>query len=393
MVQQKTNKKNILIINQSAELYGSDKALLELLENFPVNYNPIVVLHEKGPLTEKLNNLNIEIIETSVIKVKRGILNMKFLLSLPFEVYSSFITIRNQLSGRKISLIHSNATSVFIGAFYSFFFRIPHIWHVHEIIEEPKKIAKIYPSIVSFFSKKVIFNSKATENHFLTILPKIKKKGVLIYNGQKREFPYLGELEINKLRDKICSSCNKNTVVIALVGRISRLKGQKLLLKAFKELFEKFNNVHLLYVGSTPKGQEFYLENLNHKITTLNLTQKVTIFPFTENIWSIYDSIDIVVVPSTEPESFGLVATEAMLSKKPVIASNIGGLKEIVVDNETGFLFNHKNVVDLQRKIELLVQDNELRKKMGEKGHIRVKEHFSSEKYVKKIEKLYDSFI
>jgi glycosyltransferase involved in cell wall biosynthesis len=164
-------------------------------------------------------------------------------------------------------------------------------------------------------------------------------------------------------------------------------------LKAFKELFEKFNNVHLLYVGSTPKGQEFYLENLNHKITTLNLTQKVTIFPFTENIWSIYDSIDIVVVPSTEPESFGLVATEAMLSKKPVIASNIGGLKEIVVDNETGFLFNHKNVVDLQRKIELLVQDNELRKKMGEKGHIRVKEHFSSEKYVKKIEKLYDSFI
>ena len=157
MVQQKTNKKNILIINQSAELYGSDKVLLELLENFPENYKPIVVLHEKGPLTEKLNQLNIEIIEASVIKVKRGIINFAFLLYLPFEIYSSFRTIRNQLSGRKISLIHSNATSVFIGAFYSFFHNKPHLWHVHEIVESPKVIAKLYPRIVTFFSNKIIY--------------------------------------------------------------------------------------------------------------------------------------------------------------------------------------------------------------------------------------------
>lgn len=392
MVQQKINKKNILIINQSAELYGSDKALLELLENFPANFNPIVVLHEKGPLTEKLNDLNIEIIETSVIKVKRGILNIKFLLHLPFEVFSSFRSIRNQLSGRKISLIHSNATSVFIGAFYSFFFRIPHIWHVHEIIEEPKRIAKIYPSIINFFSKKVIFNSKATENHFISILPKIKKKGVLIYNGQKREFPYLSVSETISLRNKICSSIEHDTILIALIGRISRLKGQKLLLNAFNKLTKNFNNVHLLYVGSTPKGQEFYLENLNEKITTLNLNQKITILPFTENIWPIYDSVDIVVVPSTEAESFGLVATEAMLSKKSVIASNFGGLKEIVINNETGFLFENKNETDLLKKLEILVQDQNLRNNMGEKGLKRVQESFSSEKYVKKVEELYNSF-
>lgn len=392
MVQQKTNKKNILIINQSAELYGSDKVLLELLENFPENYKPIVVLHEKGPLTEKLNQLNIEIIEASVIKVKRGIINFAFLLYLPFEIYSSFRTIRNQLSGRKISLIHSNATSVFIGAFYSFFFRIPHIWHVHEIIEEPKRIAKIYPLIISFFSKKVIFNSKATEKHFHSILPKIKDKGVLIYNGQKREFPFLQKSEINSIRNKICNPCKENTIVIALIGRISRLKGQMLLLRAFTKLNDNFNNVHLLYVGSTPKGQEFYLDNLVNKIRTLNLNQKVSIFPFTENIWPIYDSIDIIVVPSTEPESFGLVATEAMLSKKPVIASNLGGLKEIVVDNETGFLFDYKKEFDLLKKIEILVQDHELRKKMGDKGLNRAQEFFSSEVYVEKIEGLYNSF-
>lgn len=392
MVQQKINKKNILIINQSAELYGSDKALLELIENFPSNFNPIVVLHEKGPLTEKLNNLNIEIIETSVIKVKRGILNINFLFFLPFEVFSSFRKIRKQLSGRKIALIHSNATSVFIGAFYSFFFRIPHIWHVHEIIEEPRRIARIYPSIIHFFSKKVIFNSEATETHFVSILPKIKKKGILIYNGQKREFPYLKDSERSKLRNKICPTIENDTVLIALIGRISRLKGQKLLLNAFYKLNKDFNKVHLLYVGSTPKGQEFYLENLNNKITSLQLHHKITVLPFTQNIWPIYDSVDIVVVPSTEPESFGLVATEAMLSKKPVIGSNLGGLKEIIIDDETGFLFENKNDADLLKKLEILVKDSELREKMGEQGFKRVNKFFSSEQYVKKIEALYTSF-
>ena len=165
--------KNVLIINQSAELYGADRALLELLENYPDGYNPIVVLHEKGPLTEKLSALKIQIIETSVIKVKRGILTPLFFIKLPFEIIGSFIKIKKQFKGKKIAFIHSNATSVFIGAFYSFFFCKPHIWHVHEIIESPKKLALIYPRIINFFSDSVIFNSKATAKHFISIYPKI----------------------------------------------------------------------------------------------------------------------------------------------------------------------------------------------------------------------------
>ena len=76
--------KNILIVNQSAELYGADKALLELIENFPENFNPIVVLHEEGPLKKILEVLNVQVIKTSVIKVKRGILKPWFFFSTPF---------------------------------------------------------------------------------------------------------------------------------------------------------------------------------------------------------------------------------------------------------------------------------------------------------------------
>jgi len=67
-------EKNVLIINQSAELYGADKALLELLQNYPEDYNPIVVLHEEGPLKDLLEKMGIKVIKSSVIKVKRGVL-------------------------------------------------------------------------------------------------------------------------------------------------------------------------------------------------------------------------------------------------------------------------------------------------------------------------------
>ncbi len=123
--------KNVLIVNQSAELYGADKAILELINNFPENYTPIVVLHEEGPLKQLLEKKGIQVIYSSVIKVKRGILKPSFFIKLTFEIIKSFLTIKKQLKGKKIHLIHSNATSVFIGAFYSFFFSIPYLWPVH----------------------------------------------------------------------------------------------------------------------------------------------------------------------------------------------------------------------------------------------------------------------
>ena len=381
-------KKNVLIINQSAELYGSDKALLELIEAFPENFVPIVVLHEEGLLKIILEKMGVQVIKTSVIKVKRGILKPAFFFRLPFEIFKSFQVIRKSLNGKKIELIHSNATSVFIGAFYGFFFRIPHLWHVHEIIEKPKKIAKIYPYLINFFSTKVIFNSVATSEHFVKILKKINQKSTIIHNGQKRDICLATEQEIKKIKNSFNSNINEK-IVIGLIGRISAIKGQHLALDSFSLLIKKYSNIHLVFIGSSVKGKEEYINNLYQKIEQLNLEEHVSFIEFQENIWQYYDSIDIIVVPSTEKESFGLVATEAMLSKKPVVAANHGGLSEILVDNETGFFFEPNNAEDLYIKLELLVQNKKLRDLFGTNGFKRVIENFSAKKYVSSIEKIY----
>lgn len=382
--------KNVLIVNQSAELYGADKAILELIENYPEEYNPIVVLHQEGLLKDKLENIGVQVIISSVIKVQRSI-NFWFFLKLPFDTIRSFIKIKKELKGKKIHLIHSNATSVFIGAFYSKFFRIPHVWHVHEIIESPKRLAVLYPRIVNFFATKVVFNSNATANHFYKYFLKIKNKGIIIYNGQCRKTPKIEIIERHNIRSKTFLIKNEeDKIVIGVIGRISKIKGQKVLINAFYTISKLFPKAHLVIIGSTVPGHEDILEKLKGKISEFNLNEKVSFIPFEKNIWPLYDSLDIVVVPSIEPESFGLVATEAMLSEKPLVVSNIGGLKEIVVENETGLFAEPNSIKSLSEKIIILIQDSEKRKRFGENGLKRVKSEFSTTTYVEKMKYVYD---
>jgi glycosyltransferase involved in cell wall biosynthesis len=381
--------KNVLIINQSSELYGADKAILELINNFPEHYNPIVVLENEGPLKELLKNKGIQVISSSVIKVKRGILKPTFFIKLPFEIIKSIIKIKKALKGKKIDLIHSNATSVFIGAFYSFFFRIPHLWHVHEIIVKPKKIAQIYPHIISFFSTSIIYNSKASYDHFVNIKKSIYKKSKVIYNGQNRSRPLLNSFKRELFIEEHLGFNNSN-IIIGLVGRINKWKGHALLLETFCELVKKYPAIRLVFVGSPPPFQEFYLNNLNLLILDLKLEDKIKIIPFQNQIWNYYDALDISVVPSTEPEPFGLVATESMLSMKPVVAADHGGLSEIIVNNETGFLFKPNDSKDLYKKLEKLIVDERLRIKFGEKGHKRVTEKFTTKKFASEFTEEYN---
>ena len=124
-----------------------------------------------------------------------------------------------------------------------------------------------------------------------------------------------------------------------------------------------------------------------------NLSDNVLILPFTKDLETIWSATDIAIMPSTEAESFGLVALEAMLHKKPVIASNLGGLKEIVVHNSSGFLVDVNSEIDLQKAITSLVESEDLRIKMGKTGFDRAKSHFSLKSYVEKFEKTFEELV
>ena len=383
--------KNILIINQSSELYGADKALLELIDNFPTEFTPIVVLENEGPLKEILLQKKIKVIKCPVIKVYKSIFSFRGIFQLILDTFKGLYILRKETKNLKIDIVHSNAISVLIGAFYSFIFRKKHLWHVHEIIENPKFIAHLYPKLVSFFSDKIIFNSHASYLQFLKIKPSIESKSQVVYNGQNRLVPFATENQIDEIKEHLFKAPNKT--IIGLIGRINQWKGHYILSDAFYNIHKKHPSTHLVFVGSAPPGQDHYLHQLEQMIDAYQLNSYVTIIDFQTEIWPIYDAIDISVVPSILPEPFGLVATEAMLSCNPVVASNHGGLSEILIDNVTGFYVEPRNQKDLEAKIEILIENPELAKKMGLSGNKRVKEFFSTDKYTKGVENAYNDLL
>ena len=383
----------ILFIHQSSELYGSDKTLLLLLKHLDkTKFCPVVVLPNNGPLKVELEKLNITVILAPVIKLYRKMFTPKNILRFFVEIKLASKTLDDLNKQYHFDIVYSNTLAVLLGIFYAKKRKIKHIWHVHEIIESPKVFTKLFLKFLAQKSNtKIVYNSIATQK-FWDVNTKISSKSLVIQNGLEIPNTKMSESEVLEFREKFFKA-NKNEVVIALVGRISRWKGQLVLLKAFLELCKMHQNITLVFVGSTPPNQEFFLEKLNKQIQEYQISEKTIIIPFQEAISEIWQSIDIAVVPSIDPEPFGLVAIEAMLAKKPVVGSNHGGLTEIIVNEETGFLVKPNNQTALSGALQKLIVNPKLRIAFGEKGYQRATDEFSMESYVNSFEDLFSNKI
>lgn len=383
----------ILFIHQSAELYGSDKTLLLLISKLDKSrFKPVVVLPFDGPLKTELEKENVTVVIAPVLKLYRKMFTPKNIL-LFFQQINKAVAILDELNETyQFDLVYSNTLAVLLGIIYTKKRDIKHIWHVHEIIESPKIFTRLFRVFLkNKNNNRIVYNSIATQN-FWNTTEKLSSKSQVICNGLEIPKKLIGDSERQEIRARLFNS-NANEIIIVLVGRISRWKGQLVLLKAFYELTKKHDFIKLAFVGSAPPNQEMFLEKLSLQIEEYDISQKVKIIPFQEDIFKIWQSIDIAVVPSTEPEPFGLVSVEAMLAKKPVIGSNHGGLTEIIVNNKTGFLVEPNNEVALSEALSKLIEDAQLRTQFGENGYQRAIKEFSVEKYINSFEVLFNSMI
>lgn len=383
------SQKSILFIHQSSELYGSDKTLLFLVKELQKeNFLPLVVLPNDGPLKQLLEKESIKVFIAPVLKISRKMFSLKNLCSLPLEIRKGYKILDEIKKQYDVSIIYSNTLAVLIGYFYARKRKLKHIWHVHEIIESPKKVTQFFRYILaSKNTTTILYNSNATASFWNQTNQVLIEKTNIIWNGLERPKEKASDNNELDIRKELFNSTNSE-IIIGLVGRISRWKGQQLLLDAFLQLSKNHQNIKLVFIGSTPPNQEVFQETLEIKIKEYKLENKVLILPFQENIWKIWDAIDIAVIPSTEPEPFGLVAIEAMLAKKPVVAANHGGLKEIIVQNETGILFEPRNQDALSNALETLILDENKRLSFGNKGFDRAQKEFSLNNYVSKISKI-----
>lgn len=243
-----------------------------------------------------------------------------------------------------------------------------------------KLVANLYK--ISFnFAKKVFFLNSDDRDYFLKfkILEKEKTK---VIDGEGVDVEYFKKENADQnLIEKLKKELNlKEKIVISLIGRMLYQKGIKEFWEAAKVLKQKYQNLEFLLVGpldpENPSGI---------KKEELEKWKEIMYIGERKEIREILALTDIVVLPSVSREGLPGVLIEAGAMEKPLIASNVPGCKEIVLDGINGFLVRPKDSQDLAKKIEILLKNESLREKFGKKAREIVKEKFDVKKIVKEI--------
>lgn len=242
------------------------------------------------------------------------------------------------------------------------------------------KIADKYLAKVSDY---LTSNSEDTKSKNIQTL-KIKEDKIrTVHNGvDLKKFDH--SLDGNPIREKY--KIPQDGTLLLYVGGFSVRKRVPLLFHILKEITTKRNNVFLLVAGSA-KG---YIEDFKKIVKELGIEDNVVFSGFVKNteLPSYYSAADIMIVPS-EYEPFGIINIEAMAMAKPVIATTAGGMGDIIIDGETGYLVEKDDIAGLINRINHLINSSN-REKMGLNGYRRVCDKFTWEIIVKKYLNVYE---
>jgi glycosyltransferase involved in cell wall biosynthesis len=174
----------------------------------------------------------------------------------------------------------------------------------------------------------------------------------------------------------------RNKLVILTIGRLIKLKGLEYLIYAMKIISKKFPQAMLVILGKGP--EKYKLMELVSRLSLMNYVSiKETFIPY-EEMPKVYAIADVFVLPSIY-EVFGRVLLEAMSCGKPIVGTNIGGIRDIIVNGTNGFLVSPRDPYSLAEKISLLLSDEQMRLKFGYNGREIAKSKFDSRVIVDRV--------
>jgi len=210
-----------------------------------------------------------------------------------------------------------------------------------------------------------------------------QKKFMVIFRGINVDyFDPTTTLEADE--DKLISEwkIKKDKKIVLMPGRLTSWKGQEIFIEALNLINKELGHeaFYAVILGNN-QGRDIYSKKIKRLSEQYRLTNQLKFIDHCKNMPLAYKISDLVVSASTEPEAFGRVAIEAQAMEKPIIASNIGGSNETILNDKTGFLFESKNSSSLCKIIiETLNLDESTLKSMGNEGRKNIIKKFNVEK-------------
>jgi glycosyltransferase involved in cell wall biosynthesis len=175
-----------------------------------------------------------------------------------------------------------------------------------------------------------------------------------------------------------------------MVARVAPAKDHATLARAAKEVVANFPNAHFLIIGDHAESslnQRHFVE-ITELLRSLGIAEKFTFAGHRDDVVRLLSALDISVL-STHTEGLPLVLLEAMALGKPVLATAVGGVPEVIVNGKTGLLHDHEDAASLAQHMMSLLSNEELAHQLGEAGREHVRSNFSSQSFKSNVTNLY----
>ena len=274
----------------------------------------------------------------------------------------------------KVDLVHARSRIPgLIGFFASRRAQVPFVTTCHGYYRR-----NIFGTVMGW-GKRVIVSSHAIGRHMLEDFETSEERLRVIARGV--------DPEVFRYRSVRRRTSQEKT--IAMIGRITPLKGHADFIRAVSRVVRVFPTLRVLIVGEAPSGRQKYHQDLQLLVRRLGLHRSVEFRETTHDVPGLLGELDLLVLASRTPEAFGRVLIEAGASGVPVVATRVGGVSEVVEDGREGLLVPAQNPVALSEAILRLLKDPALAEKLSRNFRAKIEREYSLETMVEKTLQVY----
>lgn len=320
--------RTILVANPSADLYGSDRMVLEAVRAFRGAGDRVVfTCSVDGPLLPRIRETGAEVTVLASPIIRKSMLSPRGMIRLLRTVFTALPRMRRLIREVGADIVFANTLTTPFWTLAARLSRRPGVVYVHEAEASLSPASRRLLTTPLRLANGIVFNSE-TSLHVCRPSARAGEAGVsVVYNGVE------GPAVVTPPRERIDSALR-----VAYVGRLSPRKGVDLVVDAIALLRDQGVEAHADIVGDVFPGYEWYEAELRQRVTALALEDRVRFIGFLPSVWGAVAAADIAVVPSRTDESFGNVVIEAILSARPVVVTDHTGLREAAAGFESAVL-------------------------------------------------------
>jgi glycosyltransferase involved in cell wall biosynthesis len=284
---------------------------------------------------------------------------------------------------RRVALVHTNTSVTLGGSAAARIARIPHVWHLREIFTGFERFWPAYRRLL-LTADAVPCISQATRAQ-LGDAP----RALVLHDGLA-----ISPARADRAAARAALDLPAGAFVCAVPGRISTWKGQDVLIRALADpALAGDPNLVAVVAGDPWQGEEHRLGELRALAAQLGVAERVRFVGFRPDVENVYGAANVIVIPSPQPDPFGLVAIESASVGCCIVAADHGGLPEILTDGVTGRLVAPRDPAALAATISELRSDPGQRKRLGAAAAADIRGRFAPERLLTGAQALYDDLI